>query len=797
MFKSYFKVALRNLKRFKAYSLINIAGLAVGMACCFLILLFVKDELSYDRYHKNSDQIYRLIIEVNVEGKKTLGAITPPPMGPALVNDFPEAINAARFIRTSREEVLISHGDKEFYERRFFFADPSVFDVFSFPLIRGDPEASLKEPYSVVITEEIAEKYFGDEDPLGNVITFNNKDDYKITGVLKNIPHNSHFRFDFLASFRTLNHYFILPLDDWGSCALYTYMLIPKGCSPLELGKRFPSFLKKYVGERHFIEELHLQPLTSIHLHSNLSGEIEANSDISYLYIFSAIAFLIMFVACINFVNLSTARQMNRGREVGMRKVLGAHRLQIFNQYLGESIFFAFAALPLTFLLVELFLPVFNPLVKKEMTVGYFNNLFFILAIFGLTLVVGIASGTYPALFLSAFQPIKVLKGAFKSGSARQILRSILVLAQFAVSISLITCTIIINNQMNYIRNKKLGFDKDHIVILPIKERQLLFKVQSFKNELLRNSNILNVSLSSDVPGKNGINSNPFHPEGFGKNSNLKIANMRVDYDFLETLGIEIKEGRNFSKEFATDASEAFILNEAAVEKMGWESPLGKQLEWLPGPGRSKRGTVIGIIKDFHFESLHQRIEPLVLHIWPQSFSYFLVRIRPTSIKGTLSFIKNKWEEFAPNYPLVYSFLDEDSDKLYKSEQRLGKIFVYFSALSIFIACLGLFGLTLFAAEQRTKEIGIRKVLGASVPRIVFLLSKEFTKWVLLANIIAWPIAYYAMSRWLQNFAYRISIEPWIFVLAAALSFVVALLTVSYQAIKAALANPAEALRYE
>jgi putative ABC transport system permease protein len=797
MLRNYLKIALRNIRKHKGYSYINISGLALGMACCLLIVLFVRDELSYDRYHENADQIYRVIKETESKGKRSLSISTPPPLSRALVDDFPEVINSVRLITPTQKEILVSYEDKKFYETRFFFADPSFFDIFTFPLFRGNPETALQEPYSLLITEEMSEKYFGDEDPLGKIITYNNKDDYKITGILKNIPHNSHFRFDFLASFTTLNHYFVLPLDDWGSNALYTYILIQERYSPEKIEKRFAEFVRRHVGENHFLKDLYLQPLADIHLHSHLRGEIESNSDLAYIYIFSAIAILILIIGCFNFVNLSTARHMNRAKEVGMRKIMGADRLQIIKQYLGESILFSLTALPVALVLVEFFLPVFNSLVKKELTVGYISNFSFVITMVSVTFLVGVVSGIYPALFLSSFQPVRVLKAMFRTGPSRSALRSVLVLTQFSITILLITCTVVINNQLNFVKNTKLGFDKDHVIILPIKERSILRMYQPIKNELLRNSNILKVAVSSDIPGKSGVNSNPFRPEGFDLDNKIFLHNMRVDYDFIEALEIEIKEGRAFSEDYLTDASGAFILNEAAVQEIGWQSPIDKQLEWFPGGDRYKKGTVIGVIKDFHFKSLHKKIEPLVLHIWPRSFDNIVIRTRPDDLKGTLVYIRNKWNEFTPNYPFVYSFLDEDFDKLYKSEERLGKIFIYFSLLSIFIACLGLVGLASFSTEQRTKEIGIRKVLGASVSNIVLLLSKEFTKWVLIANIIAWPITFYTMNRWLQNFAYRVNIGIWTLILTTLFAFMIALVSVSYQSIKVALANPVESLKYE
>jgi len=805
MFRNYLKIALRNIRRHKGFSFINIAGLAIGMACCILIVLFVRDELSYDSYHTKADQIYRVIRKTETQGEMSAEISTPPPLGPALVHDFPEIVNYARFIKPSREEILIGYKEKKFYETRFFFADQTAIDIFSFPLIKGNPGTALQEPYSVLITEEIADKYFGEEDPLGKVLNFNNSDDYRISGVLKNIPHNSHFRFDFLASFATLNHHFILPLDDWGSCALYTYLLIPERYSPLEIEKKFSGFLQSHVGEDHFLKDLHLQSLMSIHLHSHFKGEIEANGDMGYVYIYSAIALLILLIASINFINLSTARHLNRAREVGMRKVLGASRAQVLKQYLGESVFLTFVALPVSLVLVELFLPVFNSLVRKELTVGYINNIPFVLAIIAVTFFVGAFSGIYPALFLSAFQPLRIFRGVVQSGPSLPRLRSILVLAQFSISILLIACTLIINNQLNYIRNKKLGFDKEQVLVLPVKERSILYMYRSIRNELLQNPNVLKVAIASDVPGQTGVNRNPFLPEGFDKADKILIHNIRVDNDFIDTMGIEIAEGRGFSSDFATDASQAFILNEAAVRKIGWESPLGKQLEWMAGGDKStsikynkyKKGTVIGVVKDFHFESLYREIEPLVLHIWPRSYDNILIRISPGDIRGTLAYVQEKWVTLAPNFPFVYSFLDEDFDKLYKSEERLGRIFIYFSLLSIFIASLGLIGLASYSAEQRTKEIGIRKVLGASVSNIVLLLSKEFSRWALLANFIAWPVAYVIMRSWLQNFAYRVGIGLETFLLTATVTFLVALLSVGYQSLRAAVADPVKSLRYE
>ena len=789
MFKNYLTIAIRNLVRHKGYSLINIAGLAIGMACCLLIVLYVQYEFSYDRYHENVEQIYRVVDES--------GAQTPGLMAPALLDDFPPIIHATRIKHF--EKALISYGNKRFYEDRVFFADPSVFEVFTFPLIKGNSKTALQAPYSMVITQEMAGKYFGEDDPIGKTITYDNKHDFTITGVLENVPQNSHFKFDFLVSFATASDVFPnAGLDKWNYwSATHTYVLLPKDYPPTELEQQFPDFVIKYLGKgwvESFQTRLHLQPLKQIHLHSNLWGEIEPNSDIKYIYLFSAIAFSILLIACINYMNLSTARYANRAREVGMRKVLGANRIQLIKQFMGESILMAFIALLLAAALMELFLPAFCSLIDRELVVNYLDNWLLLPDIIGIAMFVGIVSGSYPAFYLSAFQPLAVLRKTLQTGLARSRLRRALVVLQFVISVVLIIATIIIYGQLNYIRNRKLGFNKEQVVVLPIRDNHVRQKTESVKNELRQNPNIISATASSYIPGgMKWITS--FSWEGQRDDEDNTMGFSCIDHDFIQTFEIELVAGRDFSRDFVTDAKQAFIINEAAVKKTGWNSPIGKRVtRFYP---EFVQGSVIGVIKDFHLESLYKTIKPLVLLIDPEGFQYLSVRIRPNDIPGTLDFIKKKWTEFSPNRPFEYFFLDNYFDKLYKAEEKLGQIFGYFTFLAIFIACLGLFGLASFATEQRTKEIGIRKVLGASIVGIVLLLSKDFTKLVIVSNLIAWPIAYYAMNRWLQDFAYRINIGVGTFLLAGAIALIIALLTVGFQAVKAALANPVEALRYE
>jgi len=712
MFRNYLTIAVRNLVRHKIYSFINISGLAIGMACCILILLFVQDELSYDGYHEKAGQIYRIVVERHAKGKMKSTVSTPAPMAPALLNDFPEIVHVVRFFNQDNPTPLVRYGDKRFYEKRFFFTDANVFDVFPFPLIRGSAQTALQEPFSVVITEEMARKYFGDEDPLGKVLTFKNWLDLKITGVLQNLPPHSHRRFDFLASFATLEKWLGKDfMSNWYNNMCRNYVLLPRNYPAVELEKRFPTFIGKYFGEdTEALGKLYLQPLKRIHLYSKRDYGMASAGDIQQIYILSTIACFVLLIACINSMNLSTASSAQRAKEVGIRKVVGARRMQLVRQFLGETLLLAFIALLLAIALVELTLPLFNGFTGKELMMDY-RDIRGVLGLGGIVLLVGIVAGSYPAFFLAAFQPVEILPGG------------------------------------------------------PV--GQMTFRAES----------------------------SPVHPDP------LTMRMLWVDHDFIETLGIELGPGRNFSKDHPTDATEAFILNETAVKQLGWESPgaaIGKPFERIYGPKPDERvtGRIIGVAKDFHFRSLRFDIEPLVIHLWPW-LNYIIVRVQPDHVPSTLAFLERTWQKFDPNHPFEYYFLDDRFASLYRAEESLGQISGAFATLAIFVACLGLFGLAAFTAEQRTKEIGIRKVLGASISGIVLLLSKEFTKLVLVSNLIAWPIAYWAMNRWLQDFAYRIHIGVGTFLLAGVLALIIALLTVSFQAIKAALANPVKALRYE
>ncbi|MGD8540095.1 MAG: ABC transporter permease [Candidatus Aminicenantes bacterium] len=806
MFKNYLKIALRNIFKHKGYSLINIIGLAIGMACCLLILLYVNDELSYDRYHENVDRIYRVIEEVRLEGVGEESSSMPFPTGDTLPMEYPDVVEASvRFFNFQLPSMSVQYGrsdEKLFNEPRFFFADAAVFQIFNFEMIKGDPKTALEEPNTMVITEAMAEKYFEEEDPIGKTLRWQNGVNLNVTGVLKNIPPNSHFQFDFLASFETLRRLFGGNLPQgwyWNPC--WTYILLKEGASPDALQAQFPALVQKYFPDS--IKDkvvIKLQPLKDIHLFSHLDYEINPNSDISYIYIFSAIAVFVLLIACINFMNLATARSANRGREVGMRKVLGAYRSQLIRQFLGESMILCVIAALLAVFIVEIVLPAFNAFSGKALSTDYFSDGRLLAGLGLITLTVGFFSGIYPAFFLSGFDPVKVMKGTLERGGRSSGFRKVLVVVQFAISIVLIIGTIICFQQLNYLRNSGLGFNKDQVVMLPAYGTAPARWYERFRDRILQDPHIANVAAVEDVLGAK-YQTGSFIPEGTSDSNMQQIPLLVVTHDFIETFDMEMVSGRSFSKEFPTDITEGIIINESASKRFGWspEEALGKRL-------RQQNGLmlrVVGVVKDFNYASLSQPITPFVLEM-PRNPGQMNGRVRYIAIKTstadfqqTIGFLKSTWEEVVPNRSFDFFFLDDELDKQYNSEEQMGRVFGVFTILAIVIACLGLFALASFTTELRTREIGIRKVLGAQVSGIVMLLSKEFAKWVLIANVIAWPVAYYVMERWLDSFAYRTFIGIQTFIVATVLAFVIAILTVSFQAIKAALSDPVKSLRHQ
>ncbi|MCF8369713.1 MAG: ABC transporter permease [Bacteroidales bacterium] len=800
MLKNYIIVALRNIYRQKVYSIINILGLAIGFAAFILIVLHINHELSYDKFHDKADRIYRVCVNGMVAGDPLNVAVSAAPTGEAMVREIPTITTFTR-IDKFPQSVHLSYNERNFYQEGLIFADSTFFDLFSFKLIQGNPKKALTEPYSLVLTKSVADKYFGNEDPMGKVIKMNNNANFTITGIVEDPPTNSHFSFEAISSFTTM-----LKMNgpdaykNWGSLSLYTYVLLANGASAEETETRFPDLYLKYMEDLSHLENIsftpYLQPLTSIHLHSNLMAELEPNSDIDYVYAFLAIALFILLIACINFMNLATARSVKRAKEVGLRKVVGAYKKQLVFQFLGEALLLSFFALILSIILIEIFLPTFNHLLDKTLEINIFSNLKSISYLLGLVVVVGILAGSYPAFYLSSFQPVKVLKGTFRMGSGKSGLRNILVIIQFSISIFLIICTSFVYNQLNYLRQSKLGFNKEQVVVIPLRGERLFSKADLIKSEFNNLSVVKDVTSSRFVPGRD-MDGSGFIPEGYDENNPIIIFNNQVDFSYIETMEMNILSGRSFSKEFSTD-SLSVVINETLVKKLGWEEPLGKK---ITGFGRDKPFdlTVIGIVEDYHFRSLHDVIEPSLMFVGNNNNRFISVRLNSGDIKYNIEMLKDKWKEIESTMPFDYYFLDEDYDNLYKAEQRVGEIFIYFTVIAIVIACLGLFGLASYNAEQKTREIGIRKALGSSVNRILIMLSKQFSKWVLIANIIAWPVSWYFISEWLGNFAYSIKIVDkwWIFLLSAGIAFIIALLTVTYQTIKAAIINPVDAIKYE
>lgn len=787
MFKNYVLVTVRNLRKNGTYSLLNIIGLAVGMTAFILIALYVQYELSFDKYHENADRIYRVIRE----GR----AFTPAPLGPELKEKIPEVEAAARILRSPN--ILVSHEQNHFLEEEFYWVDHETFSIFSIPFTRGDPKTALADPSAIVLSQRTAEKYFGDANPMGKILTVSERYEFRVSGVFENMPANSHFVMDVVVPYET---YFQITTNDitrWTSNFSYTYVLLWEDADPEAAENKIHPIIEipllKAAGVKEpYPKYYFIQPMTEIHLHSHLEQEVGLNNDMKYILLFSSIAFLILFIACVNYMNLGTARSLRRGKEVGLRKVVGAQKGQLIVQFLGESLTMAVLAMIIAIMMVLASLPAFNNLVQRQIHLNPLHNPQLFLGLAFITLFVGLFAGSYPAMRISGFRPISVLSGTFTRSPKGSSLRSILVLIQFAITIVLIICTIAVRDQLKFIKNMDMGYAKEQIITLPVRGGSVRQNIQSIKTALLQSSDILAVSTSGRLPNnidtftsRDWTGRNPEEP--------IPIYYNTADYDFIDLFGMQIVQGRNFSRDFPSDKQGAFLVNETAVKVAEWESPIGRKLtHW-----RGDTGEIIGVIKDFHLHSLHRPIEPLYIFLDPGSFSHIAIKTRSTNIPATIDYVEEVMKKYSPSYPFSYSFFDDVFERAYFTEQRMGRVFGAFAILAIFIACLGLFGLTAFASEQRTRELGIRKVLGASDTNIFLLLSKEFVRWVLLANLIAWPIAFFAMNKWLQNFAYRIHIGIVDFLISGGTALLIAYLTVSYQSIKSARANPADSLRYE
>lgn len=805
MFKNYIKIAWRNLIRNRVFSTINIVGLAIGLASCMLISLYVLDELSFDRFNEKSGQIVRVVFKGTMQGGKINEAHVMPPTAQALKSDYPEVLEATRIRQAGQPKIMV--GEKSFSGDNVAFADPNIFQVFTLPLVKGDARTALAEPNSLVISQKVAEKFYGTQDAIGKVLNFKgDSTNFKITGVMKEIPRNSHFHYDIFVS---ISNQVDAKSNSWMTSEFFTYLLLQKGYDYKKLETKLPQTVAKYIGPQlttamgvtlqEFNKSgntlgLYLQPLTDIHLHSDFQYDLGTNGSIKYVYIFGVVATIMLIIACINFMNLSTATASKRAREVGVRKVMGSERKELIWQFLLESVLLTSLSLLLASLIAYLALPVFNTLSGKELSLEsqMIPGLLPKVLLFGL--LVGVLAGSYPAFFLSSFKPVAVLKGRVASNNKTINFRSGLVVVQFCISIVLIIGTTVVYQQLRFIQNKKLGYEKDQVLIVdswPLGKNQGVFR-----DELLRNPNVVNVSVSSYIPAGPSYNNNYMVYPDEKTNQLVKTLRYDVDANYIPTMGMTMATGRNFSKDFGNDSS-SVILNETAAEMLGFkENALGRTITSTGNDGQKSTFRVVGVVKDFHFRSMHERIAPLVMELGKEAGN-MIIKVKTENVPAALAGIRSAYNVFKPEIPFGYSFLDERFNNTYLTEQKTGQILGFFAGLTIFVASLGLFGLAAFTAQQRTKEIGVRKVLGASVGSIVALLSGEFLRLVIVSLIVASPIAWYLMNSWLQGFEYKITIEWWVFVIAGLLSVGIALLTVSYQSIKAALLDPVKSIKSE
>lgn len=802
MIKNYFKTAWRNFKSNKVFSFINLVGLSVGLTCFVLIAVFVYDELNYDTYPAAAKNMYRVNLNVTGNGTVDVYPNVDLAVGPGMKAEFPEIKD---FTRMAPAKDFVKYGDKQFKEDKLAFADHNFLQLFSIPLISGSDKQALVDPNSVVISKEMAKKYFGNEEPVGKSLVIGLRDAvYKVTGVFDKVPANSHFHFDAFISLST----FHIQNPTWSNLGEFTYLVLSENADPKKLEAKFPQLVSKYV-----VPEVQrdmgislaeaqksvstfvfaLQPLKDIHLYSHTKYELEPNGDIQYVYIFSALAVFILLLACVNFTNLSIARSVKRAKEVGVRKVMGSAKSHLVKQFLSESVLVTFGSMLLALALIVALLPYFNEVAGKQIELSYFFDYKFLLLIPALVFLVGILAGIYPSFFLSSFNPVKVLKGSAVKGKQKNVLRSGLIVFQFFVSTALIIATAIVYQQLHYMHNKKLGYDKEQVLFLP--DGRLLDKNQdAFKQELSKDSRVLASSISRSVPGNDFIDGTQVHPVNQnGNGSEIHMNIYHVDYDYVNTMGMQVKEGRYFSKELPTDSA-AVVINEEAAKQLGWDqsTAIGKTIV----RSGQKNFKVIGVLSDFHYTSAKEKIAPLMMMLGA-NYGGLVVKIKATDVTGFLNDLKAKWNSFSPKGPLTYYFLDEKFASLYAGELRTQQIFSAFALIAILIAALGLFGLSAFVIEQRTKEIGIRKVLGASVQQLLLLVSKEFLALVIVAFLVAIPVTWWAMHKWLESYAYRIEIGTGVFVLAGCVAVMIALVTISFQAVKAAISNPVKSLRTE
>ncbi|GGK81120.1 ABC transporter permease [Rufibacter glacialis] len=807
MFQNYFKVAYRNLIRHKGFSFINIAGLALGITACLLIGLFVVDELQYDKFLPQGERVYRVYNQVSSEEANDVITSVPPMFGTTLQESFPEAETVVRILMQQWDaQSLVEAGDQRIYEKGGLAADPGFFQVFPLPFVYGSPEKALEDPTSVVVSDKFAQKVFGNGDPVGQKVSIN-KQTLLVKGVFASNP-KFHLPVNYVRPLAAME----LPPDrmkNWGWQQFYTYVKVKEGTDPAFMLGKFRELVKKQVDpetEKPFKYEPFFQPLHQVHLYSaSFKFDQAIRGNITYVKALSIIAAFLLLIACFNFVNLSTAKSLQRAKEVGIRKTIGASRKQLLLQFLSETLLLTLISVVFAAALTSLFLPWLNTFTEKEMTFNVFSQPALLLLLLALVLVVGILAGLYPALVLAGFKPVAVLKGAAVSDGGpgkTPWLRHGLIVVQFALSIFLIISALVVYRQVEFLHNKDLGFNKDQILFFPMRGENMFTNYETFKRELLKSPGVANVSIGYGFPG-DATAGDAIEVLKNGEWVHHSVTQLMVDHDYINTLGLQMVAGRPFSKDRPTDKDAAFIINETAVRDMGFGTPekaLGQKMEWKvwsDKPDSLKRGEVIGVVKDFHFKSLFDKVDPTVLQIFPGANWKVAVKLKSDQVEGAMSHVKNVWDDFSPEYPMEYKFMDENFEVMYKAEDKLRSLLWIFTGLAIFVGCLGLFGLAAYAAERRKKEIGIRKILGAETSSIVTLLSKDFLKLVLIAGLLAVPLAWYAMSKWLEDFAYRIEIPVWAFLAAFALAALVAFLTVSYQALKAATLNPVKNLRMD
>ena len=805
MLKNYLKIALRNFRRQKLFSLINIFGLALGMACTILIYSFIQSEVSYDKFFNNSDRIYRARLHAKMGDSEFNMANSPAVLAQTLVDEFPQIETVTRLARL--DPIYFSNNNNLIKEEKLIYADSTFFKIFSVKMIQGDPATALSKPHSIILTEESSNKYFGTSNSIGKVLITDTGESFQVTGVVEKLPANTHFNFDFLASMKTIEN---LESPIWLGNQVYTYFLLKKGQDIKSIEQKLPDVIKKYVEPQinaymgvsydEFISSgnyyrIDIQPLLDIHLTTGIDSDFETGGSRSNIYIFSSITILILLLGCINFINLSTAKTSTRAKEIGVRKVLGSHRKQIIKQFLAESVILSVVSFCISLIFVILLTPFVNEIAGKPIVLTPWNNPVTFIGLFFCAVLVGIISGFFPATIFSRINTLNIFRGKTSSRSNLGKLRTSLVVFQFIVTTFLIVSTMVIYNQLQYMRHKDLGYDQDKIFVIS-NLAQLGKNIDTFKEQLLNNDLVQSATITRSLPQRNQAAT--IFQTGGKNRKNYTALYYLTDYSFVSTFDTKIIEGRFFSKEYATD-SNAVVLNQTAVKEFGITNPIGKQIFMFGDDNKTIPIHIIGVMKDFHTSNLHNKIIPLVFIALrdPSEKQFLSLKMKVNNTKACIELVDKLWEKFNPGKPVEYFFLDKDYELFYKDDIKIGKLFTSFSILAIFIACLGLFGLISFSAERRTKEVGVRKVLGATVRGVTILLSKEFIKWVLLANVVAWPLAYYFMKEWLQDFAYRINLTIWPFILSGMIVLCVAIITVSYQSIKAALANPVESLKYE